>query len=146
MKDIERYCDELVEWMRFKVLDAKGRGVVFGLSGGIDSAVVAGISKLAFPETALGVIMPCNSNPIDEEDALLVAERLDLKTRTVDLSETYNVLTKELQIQDGSSMAASNIKPRLRMTTLYYLAQSNGYLVLGCSNKSEFTVGYFTKH
>jgi len=146
MRDIERYCNELVEWMRLKVSEAGGRGVVFGLSGGVDSAVVAGISKLAFPDTALGVIMPCNSHPEDEKDALLVADRLDLRTKTVDLSKTYHVLAKELGIENPKSIAAINIKPRLRMTTLYYIAQNNGYLVLGCSNRSEFTVGYFTKH
>ncbi|NLJ99399.1 MAG: NAD(+) synthase, partial [Tissierellia bacterium] len=78
--------------------------------------------------------------------ALLVAKSLNLRTKKVDLSETYNIFAKTLGIEDVKDMAAANIKPRLRMTTLYYLAQRNNYLVLGCSNKSEFSIGYFTKY
>lgn len=146
MIDIEKTCNELVGWLKLKVSDANGKGVVFGLSGGVDSAVVAGICKLAFPDTSLGIIMPCNSNPLDKEHALLVGESLKLKTKKVDLSKTYNIFTETLRSDDEKDMAAANIKPRLRMTTLYYFAQKNNYLVLGCSNKSEFTVGYFTKY
>ncbi len=141
-----KVCNELVGWLKLKVNEANGKGVVFGLSGGVDSAVVAGLAKLAFPETSLGIIMPCHSNPIDEEHGLLVAGSLGLKTERVDLSEIYNLFIKTLNIKDTDNLATANIKPRLRMTTLYYFAQKNNYLVLGGSNKSEFTVGYFTKH
>ncbi len=91
---MEIIIDELVIWLRNKVNEAGGKGgVVFGLSGGgIDSAVVAGVSKLAFPDTSLGIIMPCHSNPIDEEHALLVADSLKLKTEKVDLSNIYDSL------------------------------------------------------
>lgn len=146
MDNIEKNCNELVEWLRNKVTEANGKGVVFGLSGGVDSAVVAGLAKLAFPETSLGIIMPCHSNPIDEEHGLLVANALDLKTKKVDLSEVYDQFIESVGIRDIENLASANIKPRLRMTTLYYFAQSYNYLVLGSSNKSEFTVGYFTKH
>lgn len=146
MEKIERVCNELVEWLQIKVAEAGGKGVVFGLSGGVDSAVVAGLAKLAFPETSLGIIMPCHSNPIDEEHGLLVADALGLKTEKVDLSEVYDLFIKAANIEDTNNLATANIKPRLRMTTLYYFAQKNNYLVLGGSNKSEFTVGYFTKH
>lgn len=146
MEKIEKVCNELVEWLQIKVAEAGGKGVVFGLSGGVDSAVVAGLAKLAFPETSLGIIMPCHSNPIDEEHGLLVADALGLKTEKVDLSEVYDLFIKAANIEDTNNLATANIKPRLRMTTLYYFAQKNNYLVLGGSNKSEFTVGYFTKH
>ena len=146
MEKIEKVCNELVEWLQIKVAEAGGKGVVFGLSGGVDSAVVAGLAKLAFPETSLGIIMPCHSNPIDEEHGLLIADALGLKTEKVDLSEVYDLFIKAANIEDTNNLATTNIKPRLRMTTLYYFAQKNNYLVLGGSNKSEFTVGYFTKH
>lgn len=146
MERIEKICDELVKWLRIKVEDGNSKGVVFGLSGGVDSAVIGGISKLAFPDTSLGVIMPCHSSSIDEKHGLLVADSLGLETKKVDLSETYNTLIESVDCKNDNSLAKANVKPRLRMTTLYCLAQEKNYLVLGGTNKSEFTVGYFTKH
>lgn len=146
MENIENAINKIVEWLRIKVENANGKGLVFGLSGGVDSAVVAGLAKKAFPENSLGIIMPCHSNPIDEKHALLVADSIDLETEKVDLSSTYDELIKAVHIEESNDLAKANIKPRLRMTTLYYYAGSYNYLVLGSSNKSEFTVGYFTKH
>ncbi|HHV45452.1 MAG TPA: NAD(+) synthase [Tissierellia bacterium] len=143
---MEKLIDEIVKWIKDRVYDAKANGVVFGLSGGIDSAVVAALAKKAFPESSLGIIMPCHSNPIDEEHALLVADAIGLKVEKVDLTRTYDVLLDSIPYKSGNKMALANIKPRLRMTTLYYYAQSLGYLVLGSGNKSELTVGYFTKY
>ena len=146
MNHTEVIIDELIVWLRNKVNEAGGKGVVFGLSGGVDSAVVAGISKLAFPNTSLGIIMPCHSSPIDEEHGILVADSLDLETKKVDLTPVYDTLIETAKLDTNCDLAKANIKPRLRMTTLYYYAQSYNYLVLGGSNKSEFTIGYFTKH
>ncbi|NLW43095.1 MAG: NAD(+) synthase [Tissierellia bacterium] len=136
--------DDLVTWLRYNVDNANSKGVVFGLSGGIDSAVIAAISKLAFPDTSLGLIMPIHSNPKDEIDAKIVSESLELNTEKIDLSRTYDELIKS-SFSGNNLLAKSNIKPRLRMTTLYYYAQELGYLVLGSSNRSEFHIGYFTK-
>ncbi|AFS78057.1 NH(3)-dependent NAD(+) synthase NadE [Gottschalkia acidurici 9a] len=146
MESIEKVCDDLINWLKEKVNDAGSKGVVFGLSGGIDSAVVAALAKRAFPDTSLGVIMPCHSNPQDEEHARLLADTLNLKVLKVDLTDTFDTLTSEVKDNESNKLATSNIKPRLRMTTLYYFAQLNNYLVAGPSNKSEFTTGYFTKH
>ncbi len=144
MNDVKIVLDELVAWMRKIVIDAGSKGLVFGLSGGIDSAVIAGISKLAFPENSLGIIMPAHSDPKDEADALLVARHTGIETTKVDLTEVYDTLL-EKSFDSANNMAKSNIKPRLRMTTLYYYAQDRGYLVCGSSNKSEYHIGYFTK-
>lgn len=146
MENIERVCDNLVNWLRDKVQEAGCKGLVVGLSGGIDSAVVAALAKRAFPENSLGVIMPCHSNSKDEEHARLVAETIGLKTVKVDLSKTFDSLIDELKDDGANLLAVSNIKPRLRMTTLYYFAQKNKYLVAGTGNKSELTIGYFTKY
>ncbi len=146
MENINLTVDKLVEWLKEKVKEAKAEGLVFGLSGGIDSAVIAGIAKKAFSDNSLGIIMPCHSDPIDEEHGVLVAEKLNLKTARVDLSNSFDVLLNSMTVENKNKMAISNLKPRLRMTTLYYFAQNNNYLVVGSSNKSEFTVGYFTKH
>ena len=146
MQNIDLVVKELVTWLQEKVRDANAKGIVFGLSGGIDSAVMAAIAKLAFPEDSLGVIMPCHSNPIDEEHGILVGESLGLKTQKVDLSNSFDVLFNSIDVESKNNMAISNLKPRLRMTTLYYLAQTKNYLVVGPTNKSEYEVGYFTKH
>ncbi len=146
MENIDITVDKLVEWLQEKAKEAKAEGLVFGLSGGIDSAVVAGLAKKAFPNNSLGIIMPCHSDPIDEEHGILVAEKFNLEVRKVDLSNSFDVLLNSMKVENKNKMAISNLKPRLRMTTLYYFAQNNNYLVVGSSNKSEFTVGYFTKH
>ena len=145
MNNIQFIVDEIVTWLRERVDTAGAKGLVFGLSGGVDSAVMAGIAKLAFPSNSLGIIMPCHSDPIDEEHAMLVAKALDLDTEKIDLTSTFDTMMNTFKI-DKSKLAIANIKPRLRMTTLYYHAQNLNYLVVGPSNKSEFTVGYFTKH
>lgn len=138
--------NSLVKWLQEKAKEAGAQGLVFGLSGGIDSAVVAGLAKLAFPDTSLGIIMPCHSDPIDEEHGLLVAEALDLKTIKVDLTNIFDLFMESSQSEGNNKLAMANVKPRLRMTTLYFHAQNNNYLVVGGTNKSEFVVGYYTKH
>ena len=144
--NMEEKIKEISDWLQEKVIEAGAKGVVFGLSGGIDSAVVAGIAVRTFPETSLGIIMPCHSNDEDEEHANILAKALDLKTSKVDLSYTFDTLIESTDIFEYNELAMSNIKPRLRMTTLYYYAQVNNYLVIGPTNKSELTTGYFTKH
>ncbi|RKD34783.1 NAD(+) synthase [Thermohalobacter berrensis] len=143
---MQEICNSLVKWLREKAEDAGCNGLVFGLSGGIDSAVVAALSKKAFPNNSLGVIMPCHSIKKDEEHARLVAKALDLKTVKVNLSDVFDKLLIAVDDDGSNDLATANIKPRLRMTTLYYFAQKHKYLVAGTGNKSELTVGYFTKH
>lgn len=136
--------EKLIKWIKDYVTNAGAKGLVFGLSGGIDSAFIAALAKKAFPDDSLGIIMPIDSNPEDEQDARLVAEALDLKIEKVDLTNTFNTFV-ESSFNSENNMAVSNIKPRLRMTTLYYYAQDRNYLVCGSSNKSEFYIGYYTK-
>lgn len=142
MKEV---VDNLVEWLRDSVKEANCKGIVYGLSGGVDSAVIAALSKLAFGDESLAIMMPINSSFEDEIDAKLVIDKFNLNAIKVDLSRTYSEFVKVVEKGDNQ-MAYANVKPRLRMTTLYYYAQLKGYLVVGTSNKSEFTVGYFTKY
>lgn len=142
---MEKEINRLVKWLQGEVKKAGAKGLVFGLSGGIDSAVVAGLAKKAFPENSLGLIMPIHSNPQDEEYAKLIAEKINLKTIKIDMSKTFDQYLEDTFVSENL-MAKSNIKPRLRMLSLYYYGQDLGYLVLGCSNASEFYTGYFTKY
>lgn len=135
-------------WLNKKLSDSGRRGCVVGLSGGIDSAVVAAIlKKVCGKQNMLGVLMPCHSNPRDAEDAALVAEALDIPTMTVDISSIYDEFLAVLgdSTPDSSNMAFANIKPRLRMSVLYFIAQKEGFLVCGTGNRAELTIGYFTK-
>jgi len=146
MFDAKFEVESIVSWLKEKVENAGAKGVVFGLSGGIDSAVVAGLAKLAFPNESLGIIMPIHSNEQDEIDARKVADTFELNISKVDLSIVYDTYLKNLPFEGENKLASANLKPRLRMMTLYYHAQEMGYLVCGTSNKSEWHVGYFTKY
>lgn len=116
-----------------------------GLSGGVDSAVVAALSKEAVGRNrVLGLFMPCHSHPRDLVDAKLVAKILGIETKVIDLSNSYSNLLKILPL--GNNLALFNLKPRLRMLVLYYFANKLNYLVCGTGNKSEIEVGYFTKY
>lgn len=145
MKNVEEVANELIEWIKTTVKDATCKGVVLGISGGIDSAVVAAACKRAFPNDTLGIIMPCHSNENDENDAMTVIKSLDIKYKKVELDSIFDEFINKVE-HTYDKMAIANVKPRLRMTTLYYYAAINSYLVAGTSNKSELTVGYFTKH
>jgi NAD+ synthase len=136
--------EKIANWINEKVKEAGAKGVVIGLSGGVDSSVVAVLSKKAVGNNVLGVIMPCHSNPSDTEHAKTLANKFGIKTQTVDLAPLYDMILKTFP--SGNDIAKANLKPRLRMLTLYYFANTNGYLVAGTGNKSEEMVGYFTKY
>jgi NAD+ synthase len=147
MINVDKVINEAVEWIKSTVEEAGAKGVVFGLSGGIDSAVVAALCKKAFPKDALGIIMPCYSNPIDEEHALLVAEALDLETKKVVLNQAFDTMkTLVGAAESDPRLAVANIKARLRMITVYYNAGVRSYLVAGTGNRCELAIGYFTKY
>lgn len=146
MSNMRKELENIIVWIQEKVKVANANGIIFGLSGGIDSAVVAGLAKKAFPNDTMAVIMPIHSNLRDEADALIVARALDVDVINLDISPVYDNFLKAMPFEGENPMAKANIKPRLRMMTLYYLAQEMGYLVCGPTNKSELHVGYFTKH
>jgi len=147
---VPELAEHLTDWIHAEVTAGGGRGAVFGLSGGIDSAVVAALAKRAFPHHSLGIVMPCHSNQRDAEDGALVAHHFGVPSATVDLGPVYDLLLQELggSCTDlpESQLATANLKPRLRMTTLYAFANQLGYRVLGTGNRSELAVGYFTKY
>ncbi len=142
-KEVER----IIRWLKLNVEKAGARGAVFGLSGGVDSAVVAAICKKAFQKNCLGVIMPCQSSPEDVCHATQVAKGMGLPLETVVLDEVYTTLIRKLNTgKQANELVLANIKPRLRMTVLYYFGGLYNYLVIGTSNRSEILTGYFTKY
>ena len=147
---MEDLAQRLASWIKEQSNKANCKGVVFGLSGGIDSAVVGVLCQRAFPKTALGVIRPCHSSKEDMDDALAVAQLFSIPTLTVALDDVFDCILRALPSPEFSEqtkkLAEANMKPRLRMSALYYLANRLRYLVVGTSNKSELSVGYFTKY
>jgi NAD+ synthase len=142
-------AEPLAAWMRQQLVAAGARGFVVGLSGGVDSAVVARLAHLAAPQKVVAALMPCHSDPEDEHDAEFVAKHFALATVRIELSEAYDALVPAVQRAVGDERARvplANIKTRLRMTALYFLANQRQYLVAGAGNRSEIAVGYFTKY
>jgi NAD+ synthase len=164
MTDIDPHVDRITAWLRRQLGASGARGLVFGLSGGIDSAVVARLCQLASPGAVAGVIMPCHSDPADEADARLVANHFEIPVVRVDLAPAFDLLTRTLaaampglpkeQFPDAAhsstdpkaKLPLANVKPRLRMTSLYYVANTLNYMVAGTGNRSELSIGYFTKY
>ena len=110
-------------------------------------------------DAVLGVIMPAHSDPQDESDARLVAEHFSLATVTIDLEGPYDALLDEASrslaklpatgapVNDAANrLALANVKPRMRMATLYFVANRLNYLVAGTGNRSEIAIGYYTKY
>jgi len=146
---METLVQKLCVWMEDKVTEAKAKGIVFGLSGGLDSAVVAALSIRIFPQNTLAIIIPCHSLEADINDALDFINKFNIPYKIINLSKVYDLLIHLLndkEKEESFKLAEANIKPRLRMTTLYYFANELNYLVVGTGNKSELMIGYFTKY
>ena len=147
MRDWEKEKEKRVAFIREMLAKTGAKGIVFGNSGGKDSALVAALSSFA-TKNVLGVIMPCASKRNfgeDKEDGLAVAAKYGVETLVVDLTEVREKLIGCIAVPLESKGALSNIAPRLRMTTLYAIGAEKGYLVAGTGNKSERYMGYFTK-
>ena len=148
MRDYKKEFEGRVAFIR-KVLEESGAaGIVFGNSGGKDSALVGILCKAAC-ENTVGVILPCSSKrnfSEDADDAKTVANQYGIETRTVALSGVRDAAIHSLEsVTKLSQSALVNIAPRLRMMTLYAIAASENRLVAGTGNRSEAYVGYFTK-
>ncbi len=138
--EIEKIRDFLVEYAKMAGAD----GYVLGISGGLDSSVLFKILE-STDLNIVAIMMPINSMVDDEKDAKELISGTDKDILKIDLSSVYEEMLKVLP-PSKHSLSYANIKPRLRMTTLYQVAQSRNLLVAGASNKSEYMTGYFTKH
>jgi len=152
-------AETIARWMRQQMTTAGARGLVVGLTGGVDSAVVARLAQLAAPSAVIAAVLPCHSDPADEGDAAAVASHFSLTTVRIDLSAACDQLTagarsamETLPATVRKSQASpdrrpiANIESRLRMTALYCLADSLNYLVAGTSSRAAIAAGHFTKY
>ena len=153
--DTSTRIEKTVKWLSDKVKETGTNGLVVGVSGGVDSAVVAFLAKKAMPDNSLGVILPCGSSGEDIEDAWKVVEACGIQALEIDLTDIHQnlaekALEKAARIKEvGNSrkkIASANLKARLRMSTLYTAANALNYLVLGTDNAAETYIGYFTKY
>jgi NAD+ synthase len=133
---IEKFLSEQIEKQHAK-------GIILGLSGGIDSAVLAYICKRKLKEKTLAIIMPDTSiTPAETEDALKMISLTGIEHKLIDIKPIVNEYAMYLE---PNKKSRGNLRARVRTNILYYYANSKNYLVLGSSDKSEHLIGYFTK-
>jgi NAD+ synthase len=140
----------LQSFIRRKVREAGARGVVVGLSGGVDSAVVATLCAMALGKKRVtALIMPESetTGKRDMEDAVRVAKILNVKYYIIDFSLVYREFKMVLPtFGEGARIPNGNLRARIRMCILYYFANSRNLLVAGTGNRSELKMGYFTRY
>ena len=148
MRNYAEETEKRIAFIRQAVADAHADGIIFGNSGGKDSALVGILCKMACENTE-GIILPCSSQrnfTIDKDDGMAVAGQFGIKTRVVDLTAQKELAMQTMsQVAQLTPAAIANIAPRLRMMTLYAIGASENRLVAGTGNASEYYMGYFTK-
>jgi len=150
----QKTTDFIVSWLSDYAKNAKIKGFVIGISGGIDSAVTASLcARTGFP--VLCVEMPIHQaeNQVKRGKELIQRLKNDfskIHSKIVDLTATFETFKKVIPTTDDQakvSLSLANTRARLRMTTLFHLAGLHGYIVAGTGNKVEdFGVGFFTKY
>ena len=157
MFDVKKETDNITKFIKDYFDKNNLKGVVLGISGGKDSAVVAALfCKALGSENVLGVTLPCHSESTDKSDAELVAEKFNFELINLDLTPAYDSFINEVNklgnfTENELKNSNINIKPRFRMASVYYLAalyselKGGTYIVAGTSNLCELYVGYFTK-
>ncbi|WP_345244045.1 NAD(+) synthase [Pontibacillus salipaludis] len=152
---MEKKVEYLTNWIKEKVEEAGANGALVGISGGIDSAVVSCLIKRAFPDQSLGVILPIDQEVEDQEDAVTLVEQIGLNYIGINLTNPYQTTHATIREklkekgdwqEERSQLGGANLQARLRMSTLYAVANHYGYLVIGTDNAAEDFTGYFTKY
>ena len=148
--NIEKAKETIVDFIRTTAQEAGVKGMVVGLSGGIDSALTAYLAVEALgAENVLGIHIPeLNITPAEDVlDATEVADRLNIEFKTIDISEILTSFMYSMpESDDASPLTNGNLKARIRMSILYYYANLTGRMVVGTGNKTEIMLGYYTKY
>ena len=144
-QDYASITQAIEKFLLAKIEENNSNGLILGLSGGIDSAVLAYLAKRAVKEKTMAIIMPdTDITPKSEtEDALKMIALTGIEYKLIDIKPIVNEYSKYLEPNDW---AKGNLRARVRANILYYYANAKNYLVLGSSDKSEYLIGYFTKH
>lgn len=147
MENLEAYLKEIQSFLKDYLENSGCKSYILGLSGGVDSSLVAALARKAVGKDKLFCYsIDIDSNPKDIEDAKRVAKQLDVNLKVVHLSDTYHSYLKDLDGEDFQRLSKSNLKVRMRMCALFAYAQEHSGLVLGTDNWDERYVGYFTKY
>ena len=143
-QDYSVIATRIQDGLKQSIEKTDSKGVIFGLSGGIDSAVIAYLCNNAIKEKTLAVIMPDSKISPESEtnDALKIVDSLGIDYKLLDINSIHKEFNMVLEPEDK---ALGNLRARIRMNILYYYANLKNLVVLGSSDKSEFNIGYFTK-
>ena len=149
--DLDMVADEIVDFIRRAVRRSGAAGVVLGLSGGVDSGLVAALCVRALgPEKVMGVIMPTDFTPRkDVDDAKEFAVSLGIRTEFANIQGVSEAFFEELGVDENDArqrLPMANVRARVRMVALYHFANLHNYLVIGTGDRSERLIGYFTKY
>ena len=145
--ELKEYLLEIESFLKEYLKNSGCKSYILGLSGGVDSSLVAAIARKAVgKENLFCYSISIDSDKKDVEDAIKVAKELDVNLEVIDLSNTYHSFLDELNGNDFIRLTKSNLKVRMRMVTLFAYAQEHSGLVLGTDNWDERYVGYFTKY
>jgi NAD+ synthase len=142
----EDHVEIVTSFIRHQVASSGRRGVVLGLSGGIDSAVVAKLCAEAIgPTRVLALGLPLGAGGQDVEDARGWAKSLGVEFRVIDITPLVRTFEEVLDATRADHITRGNLRPRVRMVVLYYFANLEGRVVMGTGNKSELAISYFSK-
>jgi NAD+ synthase len=138
--------EKIIDFIRRKVKGTKAKGVVIGLSGGLDSTTTLFLCVEALgKDKVLGVMMPSGINKKkDTEDAIEVCKRLGVRYKVIKIEPALRSFGKLLGL--SNKLVKGNLAARIRMCILYYFSNKEKLLVVGTGNKSEYLQGYFTLH
>jgi len=141
----DRISKKIVTSLKNELKSSGLAGYVFGLSGGLDSSVVASLVSRAAGETSFAFVMPSSkaTPQQDVNDATDLAKRLNIQFRIIALTDIHSNILRELP---SDRLASGNLLARIRMCMLYYYANQRNSLVAGTSDRSELLIGYFTKY
>lgn len=147
MRSMDKRIKQIISGLKNYFEEAGFEKAVLGLSGGVDSALVAKLAVMALgPENVTALLMPNRSTSSEHSlhDAIAFAEELGIEYRVISIGDTVERYKKLPWAE--TEEAAMNVQARVRMTILYHYANSHKALVLGTGNKTEETLGYFTKY